>query len=505
MQAAEDAPPEPIAAFLGTPATHAVVDIGSNTVRLVLYGGSPRAPMVLLNEKVTARLGRELGETGRLADEAVDLAMRGLRRFALLIDAHGVEDVQTVATAAVRDAENGPQFLAQVREIGLSPRLLTGVEEALTGAEGIIGAFPGACGIVADLGGGSLELARVAKGVAQEAVSFPLGTLRLPEYRGETDKATRKALMKAIEGAPAMPKRGCLYLVGGTLRALATFEIGETDYPVTDPHGFSLSAKDALAIAEGVAAMTPEDLQARPRVSGSRASTLPDAAILLSALIRKLEPERIVFSSWGIREGLLQSALTQDLRAQDPLLAGIEAFGATRGCSPELARRINAWSRPALKATSDADKRTRLAATILSLASMQIEPNLRVAIATGWALEKRWIGLSAKDRAKIATAIMANGNKDYAGGRWATMLDTEELEEAAVWGLLVRLARRLGGRTSAVFDSSRLRIADGKLILEIESEHAAIFGIPSEKDMALLGEKLALEPEVRTLDALPSD
>ena len=147
------------------------------------FGGSTpeSAPMVLLNEKVTAKLGREIAATGRLADEAVALALRGLKRFALLLDDLGIDDVETVATAAVRDAANGPEFVAQLRAIGLEPRVISGEEEALLSAHGVIGAFPDARGIVADLGGGSLELVRVARGMADGASTLPLGTLRLPD------------------------------------------------------------------------------------------------------------------------------------------------------------------------------------------------------------------------------------------------------------------------------------------------------------------------------------
>ncbi len=175
--------------FAGHRAQRAIIDIGSNTVRLVVYGGPPRAPVVLFNEKVAARLGRDIAATGMLADVAMDAAIGGLRRYALLLEEWGVETVDVVATAAVREAGNGDDFLARVRALGFAPKLLAGAQEAYASAMGVIGAFPGASGIAADLGGGSLELIGFTDGTPGTGISLPLGTLRLPQYRGGGDEA----------------------------------------------------------------------------------------------------------------------------------------------------------------------------------------------------------------------------------------------------------------------------------------------------------------------------
>ena len=245
----------------GSAAERAIIDIGSNTVRLVVYGGTMRAPTVLLNEKVTAKLGREIAATGRLADEAMALALRGLKRFALLLADLGIKDIETVATAAVREAANGPEFVETLRAIGLNPRVISGEEEALLSAHGVIGAFPDARGIVADLGGGSLELVRVAGGRTDSASTLPLGTLRLPDHRPANRKSDggrgdmRKSLDKVIRkhgwdlsGQPPA-ENGALYLVGGTWRAMAVYAMNAQAYPLSDPHGFTLDLADAQALA----------------------------------------------------------------------------------------------------------------------------------------------------------------------------------------------------------------------------------------------------------------
>ncbi|QUL38069.1 Ppx/GppA family phosphatase [Erythrobacter sp. JK5] len=486
----------------GTPG-RAIIDIGSNTVRLVVYGGTMRAPTVLLNEKVTAQLGRDIATTGKLADEAIALAMRGLRRFSLLLEDLGVDDVQTVATAAVREASNRDDFLNPLRELGFDPRILSGEEEAVLSAHGVLGAFPGAAGTVVDLGGGSLELVEIEQGDTHDAVSLPLGTLRLPEYRGDSHAAMRKALNKALKkGAPVSAGDRPLYLVGGTLRTMAVFAMQEQGHPLSDPHGFELTARQARKLARALAQETPESLNARDRITSMRAEKLPDAAVLLEALLARLSPSRVVFSSWGLREGLVFDGLEPHARAQDPLLAGVSVFATQRGAPPTLAAKIAAWTVDAAPARAHGSERLRLAATMLALASMQIEPNIRMPQAIDWALHKRWIAVDSRDRAMLAAAIAANGNHLDLPGDLHELAGEDALEEAIRWGLSVRLARRLGGRSARSLQVSRLMARDGELVLRLARSHSDLFGIPTEKDLQLLADRLGLRYRV---EIVPDD
>jgi exopolyphosphatase/guanosine-5'-triphosphate,3'-diphosphate pyrophosphatase len=482
----------------GSKPERAIIDIGSNTVRLVVYGGTMRAPTVLLNEKVTAKLGREIAATGRLADDAMALALRGLKRFALLLADLGISDIETVATAAVRDAANGPEFTEQLRAIGLSPRVISGEEEALLSAHGVIGAFPDARGIVADLGGGSLELVRVSGGQTNSASTLPLGTLRLPDHRKDGRAEMKKSLDKAIRKggwdlAANLPEaNGALYLVGGTWRAMAVFAMAAQAYPLSDPHGFEMDAAAALELAGSLAASEAEVIKGRERISSMRAEKLPDAAVLLQSLLAQLNPERVVFSSWGLREGLLYDRLPAHTRAQDPLLAGIAVFASQRGSAPTLATRMAAWTLDAAPAREHGSERLRLAATMLALAAMQIEPNIRLRQAINWALHKRWVGIDGKGRAMLAAAISANGNQLNLSARVRALASEEALEEALRWGLALRIARRLGAQSRRSLEVSRLSVEDGSLVLTLAESHAALFGLPTEKDMKLLAGRLRL-------------
>jgi exopolyphosphatase/guanosine-5'-triphosphate,3'-diphosphate pyrophosphatase len=274
----------------------AVIDIGSNTVRLVVYSGSARAPDVWFNERVVARLGRDLAATGAMPDKATDYSLAALARYAAIIEDLDVADVQTVATAAVRDASNGPAFLERVSALGLKPRLLSGEEEARGSAFGVIGAFPGARGTVADLGGGSLELVMIEGGGCHDGASLPLGTLRLPALREEQAAEFRKAVKKEMAKAGwAAAHPGPLYMVGGTWRALAVYAMRDCDYPLSDPHGFCLDVEEADRIAKRVGQADPAKLAAIPGIAASRGARQPDAAPMLRPMLAALQPGGVGF------------------------------------------------------------------------------------------------------------------------------------------------------------------------------------------------------------------
>ena len=484
--------------FSGNRVERAIIDIGSNTVRLVIYGGSPRAPITVFNEKVVARLGRDIADSRRLADDAVDMALRGLRRFAVLLEELNIERVDVVATAAAREAENGPDFLAAIREFGLEPRLLSGEDEARISAMGAIGAFPGVEGVVADLGGGSLELIGVGDDTPNSSCSLPLGTLRLAKFRGENPDEMRRNLDAAINqmewlggGTPT------LTLVGGTWRAMAAVAMELQKCPLTDPHGFTLSSGEVKALARRLSMASTGDLSRFTRLSSMRANYLPDAGVLLGVLLDRIKPGEVTFSSWGLREGILFDELDHSAKAQDPLLAGVGEFASLRGTPPLLATRVAAWTVGALPAGSEGSERVRLAATMLALASMQIEPNLRTEIAMDWALQKRWINVDACGRAMMAAAVSANKRECDVPDTLRELATEEQIEEAIRWGLAIRLCRRLGGRSNRIFNASDLSIESGKLVLAIDEELSGLYGEPTQKDLDLLADRLNLEADVR--------
>lgn len=476
----------------------AVIDIGSNTVRLVVYAGSRRAPIVWLNEKVTAKLGRELAATGKMPDKAMDLALSGLARFAAVLADLEVADVQCVATAAVRDASNGAAFLDRVRALGLAPRLLSGDEEALYSAMGVIGAFPGAEGVVADLGGGSLELVTVGQGRCHGGASLPLGTLRLPALREQDEAAFLQALGRELVTAGlAKDQPGPLYLVGGTWRAFANFAMDRDKYPLSDPHAFRLDNDEALKLARKLATMQPEELVAIAGISSSRAAGLPDAAAMLQVMIEIFAPDGIVISAWGLREGLLFEQLEPAAREADPLQAAVAHFTTPRGASLSTATMMAGWTSSATASLGKGSEGLRLVATMLSMAQARLEPNMRLKHSFDWAMDKRWTGIDHRGRALVGAALRGACGKPEPTADLLRLATVEDLRVAAGWGLAFRLCRRIGAGSRASMLTSRLLREDNTLVLWLDPSRAQLASDSVTSDLKTLAEWIGCTPELR--------
>ncbi|CAH0497176.1 Ppx/GppA family phosphatase [Novosphingobium sp. CECT 9465] len=468
--------------------SRAVIDIGSNTVRLVVYGGPPRAPVVLLNEKVTAKLGKGVAEVGKLSGKATANVLAALARYKAIIDLGGIGSVDVVATAAVRDASNGQQFLERVRALGFAPRLLSGVEEAETSATGVIGAFPDARGIVGDLGGGSLELVDVADGGTSHGVSMPLGSLRLPALRAGGDRTFARKVGAMLAKADWAAEPGVtLYLVGGSMRAFARAVMVRMNWPVEDTHGFTLDAAKALDLAR-LLSRRGQAIKPIDGVSTNRLASIPDTAALVAILLRQLSPARIVFSSWGLREGVLFSALSASEQKLHPLVSGVGDFVTQLGITAAEGDAAVRWMQDVAPMA-----RTPLgqAAVLLCLAAGRVEPNLRRETPRAWALRKRWIGVETSGRAILAAALQSSVSRGGSTDDLAVLAPNVDLGEAQTLGLAARLCRRLTAGCVPLIEHTALRMEAGKLSLE--SVEPALIGDAALRDLKELAQHMGLQ------------
>ncbi len=477
----------------------AIIDIGSNSVRLVVYSDPRRAPSVVFNEKVAAGLGGSLEKGGKLDPKAVGVALRGLARFRAVTKAMGIADVRTVATAAVRDASDGASFIKSAADLGIDIELLSGDAEARAAGEGVISAIPTADGIVGDLGGGSLELVRVKGGVVRDRISLPLGVLRLPPIRAKgrrsLDTHVKKLLMKA--GWKNVERDLPLYLVGGSWRALARLHMHLTDYPLPVLHHYAMPPQAAVRLVRAVSRIDRKALKAIEALSSTRIPALGDAAALLATLARQLGSSSLIVSAFGLREGLLYAGLTSEQRREDPLIAATRAAGARQGRFDEHGDLLARWIAPLFASDSAADARLRHAACLLGDVAWAASPEFRAERGLEVSLHGNWVGVDARGRAMVGQALAAS----FGGGLMASPVVTqlaspEDLARASVWGLAMRLGQRLSGGVAEPLSRSGLTMTTDALTLRLPPDQRALYGDAVERRhrqlAALLGRTAAI-------------
>lgn len=471
------------------------MDIGSNSVRLVVHEGHPRVPSLIFNEKVMAGLGLDLAETGRIGREAGNRALRALTRFALLCRAFAVDRVEAIATAAVRDAANGAEFLAGARARGFDPRVLTGEEEAYFAGMGVLAAFPGAKGWVGDLGGGSLEIARLGKNMVKQGVSLPLGVLRAKPILDRGAGALARRFDKYLDrsGLEIQDRPQPLYLVGGSWRSLARIDMDADDWPLRVVHGYQMPPARALRLADRVAAMEDGAIGKTPGVGSSRVAYMHEASRLLALSVERLRPSCVIISGFGVREGINFDALSPELRAIDPLLAATADMGQAEGRFPLHGRLVDGWIAPLFADDGAGWQRLRRAACNLGDVAWRANPDFRAERGLEAGLHGNWVGIDGAGREMLGQALYTSfggGNGRYPGG--GALANEKAMRRAVGWGLAMRLAQRISGGLAEPLQASRLSLDNGRIILETQSE--ALISETVEKRLGQLASYMGLEP-----------
>ena len=489
------------------PALTGIIDIGSNSVRLVVYEGLTRIPATLFNEKVMAGLGRGLAANGRLGKGAMDSAVTALSRFAALADAMGVEYLRTVATAAVREASNATEFIARVAaETGLMIETIDGETEARGAAFGVISGIPDANGVVGDLGGGSLELIRVANGEAHERISLPIGSLRLDAVRKRDRRALAPFIKKSLDkvGWAAVGKGLPFYMVGGSWRALAQVHIHQSGHPLPIVHQYAMPREAPASLVRSLTQIDPATLRQVPNISTSRLPSLPGAAMLLAATVKKLGSSSVIASGFGLREGLLFGQLPADQQALDPLIVAARSEGVRQGRFPEHGDMLFEWMDGLFGAGHEnaADRRLRLAACLLSDIAWRAHPDFRADRGVDVALHGNWVAVTAAERAALAQALHSCFGGSGAApvlALLAQLASPAQLARARAWGLALRLGQRLTGGTATALSASRLGRDGDHVVLRLDARHSALFGDAVLRRLKLLGNAMGLEPRVETV------
>ncbi|MCK6418727.1 MAG: hypothetical protein L6Q57_07310 [Alphaproteobacteria bacterium] len=280
----------------------AILDIGSNSVRMVVFDSPQATGKPSFNVKVACGLGRDLDKTGKLHPEGVILALEAIQGFHTLARAMKIKTIIAIGTAALREAKDAKDFVRRVQTMTkIKIRVISGEEEARFSAFGVLRALPKAKGIVGDLGGGSLELARIEKGNVHEVVSLPLGVLRV--------KGDATFLLRPLSFLPReLTNEKTFYAVGGTWRALAAAWLISRDRKGERLHGVKIERADMISFCQKIMKMKPKALIKTYGVEDDRAPYLPAAARVMVEVLAATGCKQVVFSTTSLRDGILVSS-----------------------------------------------------------------------------------------------------------------------------------------------------------------------------------------------------
>jgi exopolyphosphatase/guanosine-5'-triphosphate,3'-diphosphate pyrophosphatase len=460
----------------------AVVDIGSNSVRLVIYEGPWRHAHALHNEKAICAIGRNMVSAGHLDKEGMEYALEILVRFRALCEGHGVNDVGAVATAAARDASNGREFVREAEKaLGHPIRILSGEDEAKIAAEGTLAGIPQADGLVADLGGGSLDMVKVKDGKTGAAATLPFGPLRLMDLsEGNLNKA-RNAVEKGLEKLDFANglKGRALYAVGGIWRALAHVDMDRQAYPLRVLHHYVMPAKRAVQLCRVVAGLGRKSLEKMAAVPKRRAEALPYGALVMEEMIQGFSLKEVVVSAYGLREGVLQRKLSPEEAVKDPLVESARELNAREARTPAHAAELFAWMTPLFPKETDADRRIREAACFFSDIGWRRHPDDRAMGSFTQVLRGAYGGADHQERAVMASAVYYRyaGEDDFPEDSGiGALLGEEGLEHALKVGLAARLAFGISSAIEGELSSTQLHLTKDTLALEAPAKKQAVYG-----------------------------
>lgn len=491
----------PLTESVAGPRRLGVVDLGSNSVRLVVFEGLTRNPQVVFNEKSILGLGRGLQATGRLNEEAIGDCITVLERYAVVAAAMRADPVEVLATAAVRDALNGPAFVEMLRRRfpALPIRVLDGDEEARISAEGVLGGIADADGVLGDLGGGSLEVVRIAGGSVTASTTLKLGVIRLAEQAGGDVVRARAIAEEALRGVPWLAEAAGrdLYLVGGAWRALARIHVGQTGYPLQVVHHYTLSREEARDLTGVITNLSKRTLDRIPGVSRKRLETLPYAAVVLRRLLRATQARRVVFSASGLREGWYARHLPEAVRTEDPVIAAGRDLCRRFSRSEDLPPALIGWTAPLFPDETPALARLRETACWVGDIGAHEHPDYKAEQAFLRLMRQPGIGLDHHARAFLALTVAMRHEANPLAA-WLqparALLDVASAKRAETLGAALRLAFTLSGGTATLLGLTSLRLEQQRLVLRLARSGGVFAGESVWRRLERLAEALAREP-----------
>ena len=487
----------------------AVIDIGSNSVRLVAYDRLSRAPVPMFNEKSLCGLGREVAVTGLLPADGLVQARDALKRFRVLCDLMKIERLFVLATAAARRATNGPDFIAEVETIlGEPVSILSGTEEARLAALGVTAGLHRPNGLAGDLGGGSLELIDVEDGVLGQGVSLELGGLSLRDAAGKSLKKAAKIVSDTLAGVPNLDRvRGRdIFAIGGTWRAIARLHMAKTGYALNVLHGYTANAKAIAEFCRDLQKVDVDTLPAIGEIARERRPLLAYGALVLEELITRTGAARFVVSTSGVREGVLFSQLPTGIQRQDPLLVGARAFSDLHARAPAHTDELIAWTDAfALEAFPDeteATRRIRHAACLVSEVAWRANPDYRAEEAARVVAYAALPAIDHRERAFLASVQHARyeGLTENIMPPLRALLSLKETDDARALGCLIRIASNISAGQPGVLARTPIRVENGRLVQFLPTAFADLSNERLVGRLKQAAKMLGLGHEVRIVE-----
>ncbi|MEM6578620.1 MAG: Ppx/GppA family phosphatase [Pseudomonadota bacterium] len=478
-----------------------VVDVGSNSVRMVVFDGAARSPAYFYNEKIMCGLGAQMATTGRLNPEGRARALEALKRFQALGKSMGTGPLTAVATAAVREAEDGPDFEAEVhRETGIKLCVIDGKEEARLSSQGVLLGWPGSYGLVCDMGGSSMELAEVRGGTVGTCFSARLGPLRLRDLKG--GGTARRALIK--ETISEMhdhlgEQRDRLFLVGGSWRAIAKIDMLRRGYPLHVLHEYRMNQASVRTTAKFIKENTVDDLRRMASISSARMALVPYAAEVLTRLVQTFKPRDIAISSYGVREGLLYEQMPQELRDRDPLIEACRFAESKDARLPGYGKLVFDFVRPLFPHAKPEVTRLIKAACLLHDVSWRAHPDYRAEDCFDNATRANLGGLKHSERVFVGLALMHRYSNRREGSRFealSPLVNEKQERDAEILGRAMRFAAMFWLRKDAKIGKLRWQPKKGVLTLTLSPDAVPLFGEVAQSRFRALANALEAEHRV---------
>ena len=479
-----------------------VVDIGSNSVRLVVFDGAARSPAYFFNEKIMCGLGAGLSKTGQLNPIGRERALTALKRFSLLADSMGTGPLTMVATAAVREAEDGPEFCADVkRATGAKVWVIDGKEEARLSAQGVLLGWPGSYGLVCDIGGSSMELAEINGGRVGRRVTSSLGPLKLCDIKGGK-RARKDHILETLEDMRAElgPQKNRLFLVGGSWRAIAKIDMERRGYPLRVLHEYRMTPKAVRDTARYLEITNIEEVRARAGISPARMALVPHAAEVLREVVKTFKPRDIAVSSYGIREGLLYEQMPQQLRDRDPLIEACRFAEAKDARVPGFGKVLYTFIMPLFKNANPEERRLIKAACLLHDVSWRAHPDYRPEVCFDNATRANLGGLKHSERVVLGLALLHRYSNKREGTRFETLYDLvtpEQEHHAEVLGKAMRFAAMLWLSKDAELGELVWHPRKKLLELHLSQDSTPLFGEVAQARFASLAQSLNTQTLVK--------